>query len=181
MFNKLTLAMAASAASVAFAPAASANLIVNGDFSAPACAGWVVASNAFGCDSAYREGNVGGEGSISQTFAATVGSLLTVTFDYGGDAGYQYVRFNGVNVAGSFVSNPSSVVNYAFNLGPAQAANTLSFIGRNDPSFNYLDNVVVTAAGVVPEPATWALLILGMGTIGMSMRRRRTMIRIAYA
>jgi hypothetical protein len=29
------------------------------------------------------------------------------------------------------------------------------------------------AAGAVPEPGTWALMLLGFGGIGMAMRRRR--------
>lgn len=35
------------------------------------------------------------------------------------------------------------------------------------------------AAPAVPEPATWALMIAGFGTVGYAMRRRRA--RIAYA
>lgn len=45
-----------------------------------------------------------------------------------------------------------------------------------------VDNLSITAAlapvGVVPEPSTWALLILGFGTVGGSLRRRR---KLAFA
>ena len=41
-----------------------------------------------------------------------------------------------------------------------------------------LDAISVT--GVVPEPATWTLLILGMGAVGSAMRRRQR-VRIAHA
>ncbi|MBS0282967.1 MAG: PEP-CTERM sorting domain-containing protein, partial [Proteobacteria bacterium] len=34
-------------------------------------------------------------------------------------------------------------------------------------------------AAAVPEPATWALMILGFGAIGGMMRRRR--VSVAYA
>jgi hypothetical protein len=34
--------------------------------------------------------------------------------------------------------------------------------------------------GVVPEPATWAMMILGFGLIGGTLRRRQS-IRVAYA
>lgn len=39
-----------------------------------------------------------------------------------------------------------------------------------------LDNVIMSGpgAGAVPEPATWAMMILGFGAAGTMMRRRRT-------
>jgi len=35
------------------------------------------------------------------------------------------------------------------------------------------------AAGAVPEPATWAMLITGFGLVGFAARRRRSMVAIA--
>ncbi|MBX9897487.1 MAG: PEPxxWA-CTERM sorting domain-containing protein [Qipengyuania sp.] len=35
--------------------------------------------------------------------------------------------------------------------------------------------------GVVPEPATWALLILGFGLTGAAMRRTRRSVRVGFA
>lgn len=35
-------------------------------------------------------------------------------------------------------------------------------------------NYTLSAAGAVPEPATWAMMILGFGLIGGAMRRRET-------
>ncbi|MEO6581327.1 MAG: PEPxxWA-CTERM sorting domain-containing protein, partial [Sphingomicrobium sp.] len=32
---------------------------------------------------------------------------------------------------------------------------------------------IASVDGAVPEPATWAMMLLGFGAIGMSMRRRR--------
>ena len=37
----------------------------------------------------------------------------------------------------------------------------------------------VDAAGAVPEPATWAMMIGGFGAIGASMRRRKVAVRFA--
>lgn len=34
--------------------------------------------------------------------------------------------------------------------------------------------------GAVPEPATWALMLLGFGAVGFSMRRRRTTQRVQF-
>ena len=46
--------------------------------------------------------------------------------------------------------------------------------GRTDRGAPALDNVALTAsaAGAVPEPATWAMLVLGFGTLGAGLRRR---------
>ena len=41
------------------------------------------------------------------------------------------------------------------------------------------DNISFTAA--VPEPATWAMMLMGFGAVGYSMRRRKTNVRVAYA
>lgn len=42
----------------------------------------------------------------------------------------------------------------------------------------YLDNLVVQTftAGDVPEPATWAMMILGLGAVGTKMRRRHRIV-----
>ena len=57
-------------------------------------------------------------------------------------------------------------------------------IGHNDGS--YIDNTAVSKAilaamqgnqaGAVPEPATWAMMIMGFGLVGYSSRRRRTTV-----
>lgn len=46
-----------------------------------------------------------------------------------------------------------------------------------------LDNLTLNApgAGAVPEPTTWALLILGFGAVGAGMRRRSVKTTVAFA
>lgn len=39
----------------------------------------------------------------------------------------------------------------------------------------------VDATPAVPEPATWAMMILGMGAIGFAMRRQKGTTRVSYA
>eukprot|EP01041_Mallomonas_annulata_P019365 gene19365-38671_t len=52
------------------------------------------------------------------------------------------------------------------------ANSTLSFAGAgiSDTLGGYVDNIRLTA---VPEPATWAMMILGFGGVGAALRRRR--------
>lgn len=63
----------------------------------------------------------------------------------------------------------------------AAAGSTLTFraTGTSDSLGGYVDNISLAA---VPEPATWAMLILGFGVIGSSLRRmaaRRPQLRFA--
>lgn len=39
-----------------------------------------------------------------------------------------------------------------------------------------LDNVAMAANAGVPEPATWALMIMGFGGAGAALRRRRVAV-----
>lgn len=57
---------------------------------------------------------------------------------------------------------------------------------RNNPNvpdtrdFNYTVTISAVAAAV-PEPATWAMLVLGFGAIGFALRRREQGVRVRYA
>jgi len=65
----------------------------------------------------------------------------------------------------------------AFNIssGFVSGLNTLDFVilDTGPPSAMRVDNLAGSAATVVPEPATWALMILGFGSAGAALRRRR--------
>lgn len=47
----------------------------------------------------------------------------------------------------------------------------LQFTGDNTA---YIDAVALSAAAPVPEPATWAMMLLGFGAAGVALRRRRS-------
>jgi subtilisin-like proprotein convertase family protein len=50
--------------------------------------------------------------------------------------------------------------------------------GRLDSWTLNLITTATTPTPAIPEPATWAMMTLGMGAVGMAMRRRRT--RVSY-
>ena len=86
---------------------------------------------------------------------------------------------SGGNTIGSFATVGSTAIrNYAFN--SAYFSGPLKFGFSGGDTFNPLgiDNVrldvrAIAAVGVVPEPASWALMISGFGLVGGAMRRRR--------
>lgn len=48
----------------------------------------------------------------------------------------------------------------------------------------YFGNYLMTAAdatAAVPEPATWAMMLLGFGALGFALRRNREQVRVRYA
>ncbi|WP_235976593.1 PEPxxWA-CTERM sorting domain-containing protein [Sandaracinobacteroides hominis] len=56
--------------------------------------------------------------------------------------------------------------------------------GNRKSDFDYNDDqyaFVNLSSGVVPEPATWAMLIAGFGMVGFSLRRRKTTLSVVSA
>jgi hypothetical protein len=73
---------------------------------------------------------------------------------------------------GDHTSPTSNPIVTIFLTGAEQQA--VSFNMDSDTNAFEIDNIVVNSAvGSVPEPGTWAMMLLGFGAIGFSMRRRR--------
>jgi len=53
--------------------------------------------------------------------------------------------------------------------------------GVNGGSSTGFGNITTTTVGAVPEPSTWAMMIIGFGALGLAMRRRRVRTTVSYA
>lgn len=50
--------------------------------------------------------------------------------------------------------------------------------GPSDDGFFIMDNLTIASAAAVPEPATWAMLVIGFGLVGAHQRRRAATLRM---
>jgi hypothetical protein len=143
------------------------------------------------------DGDVNDRGAIVQTITGlTAGQQYVLSFDWGagqlqsreGDTTEQ-LRYglDGDLFTTEVLSNKSrgftgwNTVTRTFTA--TGASQVLSFLSIGTPSglppIALLDNVSLTAA--VPEPATWAMMLVGFGMIGASARYRRRNVRAVIA
>ncbi|WP_309643729.1 choice-of-anchor C family PEP-CTERM protein [Phenylobacterium sp.] len=122
-------------------------------------------------------------GSISQTITTVSGVKYKVSFDLAGNpdagpvlkamavtsVGVQNFNFDTTGAShGDMNWTPSS-----FTFVATAASTTLVFASLTGDAYGpALDNV---SASAVPEPATWAMMIIGFGAVGAMARSRRRM------
>lgn len=117
-----------------------------------------------------------------ESYTTLAAGTYTLTFDLsgnqrGGGSQITDVRVGGMQVwtSGSLASNaPWTAESVTFTM----AGGKLDFVEfatgmRNDNLGNILDNVMlVSGTGGVPEPASWAMMIVGLAGLGGMLRRR---------
>ncbi len=107
---------------------------------------------------------------LLRSFSMYIGSVDT----------YNHITFKGLGGYSQSISGADLVAQANGDQSSAGTNRRFYFDFGNDrvnqviftstsPAFEF-DNI---AAGAVPEPATWAMLIVGFGAVGMANRRRR--------
>ena len=131
------------------------------------------------------------DGSPGSLDLSSIGDIFNISFIWGSVDSYNTLEFLAGNTViatftGSDIFNPANGDQTNPNLNPVvrfdvsgDSVSTLTSLRLSSTSNAFeTDNFAVNA---VPEPATWALMLLGFGAIGFGMRRRRSTLVPRFA
>ena len=193
---KRILSALAVASAFTIAPAANAGVLVT-PTSQPAGTAFLVSGDPFDGQVSAFFGRTGIAATLEDTdiFAFRIGqnglgtgdiTSTSVSLDSIGDLDLLEVIFNNgvsnfvVNLAGGTDADEGgSLSNIPIF---TDALNTLSIRYRSYGNGKYSGTLDFVPNAAVPEPATWAMLILGFALVGFSMRRRsKENVRVSFA
>ena len=170
------------------------NLVTNGGFEATstvAGSGWTVSGflsegfdyfiDTFPADAhsgthSFGGGGIGALGFISQAIATTAGQNYNIHLWLANPSGFADSTEIQVLWGGSVVYDATDILGFGYReivIDPTatSGSTTLSIGLRDDSFFLNVDDVAVYATTAAPEPATLALL--GLGLAGLAVARRR--------
>ena len=186
----------ATASALALAPAANAADVLPGNPTAVPGAFFVVSGNPFfgPVSGAYGRAGIGagtftdrflftlgdprggvGSGSITTILSGGLGNatdldFLDVTFDNGSTV------FNvPIGSGNSMGQETGGLTNVSITPG-VQNILSVTYLSRGEGSFG--GNLTFNP---IPEPATWAMMLMGFAGMGLVLRRRKQQTRVSYA
>jgi hypothetical protein len=115
-----------------------------------------------------------GSATISQSFSDVAGGTLLIgaAIESHGDNTFSML-FDGKTVLTENFTAATGWENYSVNV-TATGHDTLSFVtGQNNWQATVIDNTFALGVAGVPEPSTWAMLLLGFGGMGLAAMRRK--------
>ena len=129
-------------------------------------------SSAFNTTGASLDNNRGGTPAVTFSFAQPVGAFA---FNFGGtDMTWTLSAFAGSTLLETLRISPTLGSNNKDYFGLSGANITsATLVGGGD--WVFVDNFTfAAAAGAIPEPATWAMMLLGFGLMGAFMRSAKS-------
>ena len=196
----LVLAAASASALIASAPAQAATVVTYGPTNPGTVVGAVALTPAGpGAVAAPISFDVSGSGRFSATFSfinpfSSARANASASFNFDPDLlVFTRADFSGVNASLSTVGDANGLgSSIQVDLtGLSSGLQYLNLVGTLNPDFTPATGndfariggsiALTQLAGAVPEPATWALFILGFGAIGSALRRRSGAVRVSKA
>lgn len=123
---------------------------------------------------------LGKYGTTNQTyFEGADGGPEDVTFAYSTNGGLNWTNFDTYSTSGTGTRDINGWTKLSYTLAPGAAlsSTTFRFLQPTNSGSSYdhwaIDNFFVSNSVAVPEPATWAMMIAGIGMVGFAMRRRQ--------
>ncbi len=177
--NGAVTAYASSAANWLSASAGTINMSWGWDFNPLNTPSFVATDTVRGWTYTFSTGNVAERFNANWTSTVTVnsGTSFGLNAIYGGGGLPYYVSPDAVyptSGSGSFFVNLLPNSTYTFELYNQGNISAISTIANASQTANF--NWTISPVAGVPEPAVWALMILGFGVIGGAMRRRKASV-----
>ena len=172
-------------------------LAATGTVSAPAFAAPTI--DLSGSGSAFFGNTIPNGGNFTDVFkvilpnSSVTASVITVALrgdNKLGDIDFSSITLNGIEFTktrSDTSGGPLEAVSESFVLRPPAdfMAGTydLILVGRAYGNSSYSGTINADVTAAVPEPATWAMMLVGFGAVGYTMRRRKSKVttRVQFA